>query len=130
MESIEQNIDIHNKKVNVTLRNLKYSDYNDIKEIMLLSYQALDDAVWERKNIKDLLKKFPEGQLCVEIDGKMVAAALSIIVDYKKFGDNHTYQHRKVFSPILIPDNQDEQKRLCHKGHRHFHHECRTSRRL
>ena len=84
-------IDVSNRKVNLTLRNLKISDYNQVKKIMTVSYKGLDDAIWERANIKKLLKVFPDGQLCVEVDGKMVACALAIIVDYKKFGDNHTY---------------------------------------
>lgn len=91
MESNEQIIDVSNKKINVSLRNLRISDYTQIKKIMALSYKGLDDAVWERTNIKKLLEIFPEGQLCVEVDGKMVACALAIIVDYKKYGDNHTY---------------------------------------
>ena len=39
----------------------------------------------------NLLRKFPEGQICIEDNGQVVAAALAIIVDYSKFGDKHTY---------------------------------------
>ncbi len=33
----------------------------------------------------------PEGQLCIEDNGKVVAAALAMIVDYQAFGNKHTY---------------------------------------
>jgi predicted amidohydrolase/GNAT superfamily N-acetyltransferase len=76
----------------VELRNLRYRDYIGLKEAMVQAYSGLGGMVWEEASIKRLLKKFPEGQLCVIVDDKVVAAALSIIVDYKKFGDNHTYR--------------------------------------
>lgn len=92
MESFDNNIiNTSNKKVNLTLRNMKLSDYEELEELMQLAYHSLADASWEKRNIKKLLSKFPEGQLCIEVDGKMVAVALAIIVDYKKYGDNHTY---------------------------------------
>jgi predicted amidohydrolase/GNAT superfamily N-acetyltransferase len=49
-------------------------------------------ATWREEHIKVLLEKFPEGQLCVTVNGNVVAVALSIIVDYSLFGDDHTYR--------------------------------------
>jgi len=79
------------KSQNVHLRHLQISDYPEVREIMTKVYGNVKDPYWEKMDIKRLLEIFPEGQLCIEVDGKMVAAALAIIVNYKKFGDNHTY---------------------------------------
>ncbi|MFT4738435.1 MAG: putative amidohydrolase/GNAT superfamily N-acetyltransferase [Cyclobacteriaceae bacterium] len=87
----QNNINTSNRRVNVSLRNLKLSDFEELQIVVKKVYSQLDDGVWEKKNIKKLLQVFPAGQLCIEVDGKMVALALSIIVDYKKYGDNHTY---------------------------------------
>ncbi len=38
-----------------------------------------------------MLKLLPEGLLCITVNDKVVALTLSLIIDYKKFGDNHTY---------------------------------------
>jgi len=38
-----------------------------------------------------MLKTFPEGQICIEDSGVVVAAAFSVIVDYDRYGDKHTY---------------------------------------
>src|SRR3546814_11035818 len=46
---------------------------------------------WDQDKIEKLLRIFPEGQFCVEVNGKVVACALSIIVNYRKFTDRHTY---------------------------------------
>ncbi len=72
-------------------RTLKLDDYDRIVEIMKNSYPLMHD-IWTKAQIKKLLKIFPEGQLAVEDHGRLVAFALSLVVDYKKFGDNHTFQ--------------------------------------
>lgn len=72
------------------LRNIKLSDYDDIKEIMNMVYAKVGGA-WTKKELTNLLKVFREGQICIEDRGKLVAAALSIVVDYSDFGDQHTY---------------------------------------
>lgn len=78
-------------QLNVQLRHLKISDYPELREVMELVYAGMEDSYWKKRDIQRLLKTFPEGQICVEVDGRMVAAALALIVDYKKFGDSHTY---------------------------------------
>jgi predicted amidohydrolase len=39
-----------------------------------------------------LIKKFPEGQVVLKINGELAGCALSIIVDYEKFNEDHTYK--------------------------------------
>jgi len=75
----------------IELRNLKISDYMDLKDAMIEAYSLLGNMYWKEKHIRKLLQIFPEGQLCVVINGKVVASALTLIINYDKFGDNHTY---------------------------------------
>jgi predicted amidohydrolase/ribosomal protein S18 acetylase RimI-like enzyme len=77
--------------VHVVLRNLEIDDYSQLKSAMLEAYPQIDVGYWERKNIEKLLKVFPEGQLCVEVNDKVVGIALSIIVDKKKISRAHSY---------------------------------------
>lgn len=72
------------------LRNTLLSDYEDIKEIMDLVYSNLGGA-WTKRQFAAQLMRFPEGQICIEDNGKVVAAAISMVVDYAKFGDSHSY---------------------------------------
>ncbi|QHT66688.1 GNAT family N-acetyltransferase [Rhodocytophaga rosea] len=74
----------------IKLRNLEISDYPDIKEAAELAYSGMG-GVWQPKHIAKLLEIFPEGQLCIELNGKVIACALSLIVDYSRFRDTHTY---------------------------------------
>lgn len=77
--------------LNVIVRQLAIEDYEDLHEAMLLSYGNIDDDPWGRRQVRRLLKIFPEGQIAVVVNGRVVACALSLIVDYDKFGDAHTY---------------------------------------
>lgn len=74
----------------LNLRNLDISDYANLKEIMDTVYPDMGGA-WPEKKFKAQLANFPEGQICIEDHGKVIAAAFSLIVDYDKFGDHHTY---------------------------------------
>jgi predicted amidohydrolase/ribosomal protein S18 acetylase RimI-like enzyme len=73
------------------LRNLTIEDYDDLRKIIQRVYSHLHET-WEYKQINKLTTLFPEGQICIEDKGKVVAFVLSLIVDYSKFGDEHTYQ--------------------------------------
>jgi len=72
------------------LRNIDEGDYAAIEEIMSRVYAGLGGS-WTVAELNNLLKAFPDGQICIEDNGKLVAAALSLVVDYQKFGDRHTY---------------------------------------
>ena len=72
------------------LRALKRSDYKAVKAIMEKVYSNMEGA-WAADEYAALIRKFPEGQICIEDNGKIVAAALAIIVQYSDFGDKHTY---------------------------------------
>lgn len=73
------------------LRTLRLSDYKAIKGIMDMVYSNLGGS-WTQKEFSALLKNFPEGQICIEDKGVVVAGALSVIVKYSHYGDKHTYE--------------------------------------
>ena len=79
---------MENLKVEVEI--LKIEDYLDLKESMIKAY-ATWGAYWKEHHIQKLLEIFPDGQICIKANDKVVGTALSIIVDYDRFGDNHTY---------------------------------------
>lgn len=72
------------------LRNLRLDDYADIKYVQNRVYKNVGGAISEKK-FRTQLNAFPGGQICIEDDGSVIAAAFALIVDYDKFGDYHTY---------------------------------------
>lgn len=76
----------------IEVRNLELEDYLDLKESMISAYAAMGGIHWKEDAIKELIRIFPEGQIAVTVNGKVVGCALSIVVDYARFGDHHSYE--------------------------------------
>ena len=59
---------------------------------MIEAYSSMPDAYWKEKHIQSLIDKFPKGQVVIKVNGELAGCALSIIVDYVKFDEHHTYK--------------------------------------
>jgi len=75
----------------IETRTLKVEDYDELVETMRRAYPQMSEYVWSKKSIAKLNKIFEAGQICITVDDKIAAVALSIIVNYDEFGDDHTY---------------------------------------
>ena len=74
----------------VELRNLRMEDYDQLAKSFRRIY-ANHDVFWTHEQIQKLITIFPEGQVVIIADDKIVGCALSIIVDYSMVQGDHTY---------------------------------------
>ena len=75
----------------LVLRGLTQKDYPDIKRIMDRVYKGMGGA-WEQDEYETLIEQFPEGQICIEDNDRVVAAALAILVSAEALENRrHTY---------------------------------------
>ena len=74
----------------VELRNLQMDDYDQLARSFKRIYGD-EDVFWTKAQIKKLITIFPEGQVVIIVDEKIVGCALSIIVDYNMVKGDHTY---------------------------------------
>ena len=77
---------------NIELHFLTLNDYEQLKEAMIEAYSSMPDSYWRAAQIKSLIDKFPEGQVVIKINGELAGCALSIILEYDRFDDQHTYK--------------------------------------
>ncbi|WP_209402678.1 bifunctional GNAT family N-acetyltransferase/carbon-nitrogen hydrolase family protein [Pseudozobellia sp. WGM2] len=77
---------------NVELKFLDLKDYQELKTAMKEVYKNIPDSYWAEKQIKSLIKLFPQGQVVIKVNGQLAGCSLSIIVDYDEFEDTHTFQ--------------------------------------
>lgn len=75
----------------VEIRQLNLSDFQELLQSMEETYPRWTNVSWTEEQVKVLIDKFPEGQFVALVDGRVVGSALSIIVDYNQFGNDHTY---------------------------------------
>ncbi len=76
---------------NIELKFLDLDDYQELKTTMISAYTNMPDSYWKEHHIKSLIEKFPEGQVVIKINGQLAGCALSIIVNYDDFEEDHTY---------------------------------------
>lgn len=78
------------EQMHVEVRRLEISDYKDLLETLKLAYENIDEDPWKRRQVANLLSLFPEGQIAVVVNDKVVGCALCLVVNYAKYGDDHT----------------------------------------
>ncbi|MEO6759498.1 MAG: GNAT family N-acetyltransferase, partial [Saprospiraceae bacterium] len=76
----------------IELRPLRIEDYPGLQACMVAAYPSMPENYWKEYQIGKLLGIFPNGQLVLTLNGKIVGCALAIIVRYDRFGDTHTYK--------------------------------------
>lgn len=77
--------------VYLKLRHLEAEDYPQLAELMDTVYPDIGGA-WPESSIRKLLEEFPEGQIAIEDNDELIAAALTVRCDYDRFSRQHTYE--------------------------------------
>ena len=91
----------------ILVRKLKIEDFEDLTDSTVEAYQD-KLGVWKKEEIKELLEIFPQGQLCVEVDGKVVASALSIIINSTKTNIESNFETIISSGKFLKHDNDGD----------------------
>lgn len=74
----------------IGLRELTLDDYPDLVELQKLCFPGM--RPWRREQIESQLEHFPEGQIVIEYQGRIVASSSSLIVEYDRYEDWHDWQ--------------------------------------
>src|SRR3990170_14341 len=72
------------------LRNLRIEDFDALVALQLDCFPGMKP--WRREQIESQLAIFPEGQFVIDIDGRIVASANSLIVDSTTHADWHDWK--------------------------------------
>ncbi len=71
------------RKQNIRVREVTQKDIPELVALNRASYPTLaeDNVVWGEGHLRSHLRVFPEGQLAAEVNGRLLGAASSLIVD-------------------------------------------------
>lgn len=83
-------LDLSKFEKKIIVRNIREEDIDEIVELANLSF-GIPGVAFERKHYASHIRVFPEGQFCVEYDGKIVGSCSSLIVNFEEYGENHTF---------------------------------------
>jgi len=73
----------------IRLRSIRRDDFDALVAMQLRCFPGMKP--WGRAQIESQLEIFPEGQLCVELEGRIVASSNALIVDYDRYEDWHDW---------------------------------------
>lgn len=76
----------------IEIKPMAVSDYSQMVGVMKAAYTNWQGSLWGLQSIERLIRKFPEGQFVAMANDVVVGCALSIIVRYDEFEDDHTYR--------------------------------------
>ncbi len=75
---------------NIIVRPIKIEDFDQITALQLKCFPGM--KTWTREQIESQLQIFPEGQICIESEGKVVASSSSLVLDFAMYSDWHSWR--------------------------------------
>lgn len=84
-----EKIDIKDFESKVLVRQMKIDDFEQIVEIQRKCFPYM--KTWKLEHIESHLSIFPEGQLVVEYDGKVVASSSSLVIEFDEYTEGHSW---------------------------------------
>ncbi|UFU00405.1 bifunctional GNAT family N-acetyltransferase/carbon-nitrogen hydrolase family protein [Radiobacillus kanasensis] len=82
-------LDLSQFEKKLIVRNIEEKDINQIIALQLICFPNMEP--WKEEHLHSHLKHFPEGQFCVEYDGKIIGSCSSLIVNFDEYDDKHTW---------------------------------------
>lgn len=75
---------------NIVVRPIRSEDFDQIVALQLKCFPGMHP--WTREQIDHQLRIFPEGQICLEMQGRIVASSSSLILDFAMYSDWHSWK--------------------------------------
>jgi predicted amidohydrolase/GNAT superfamily N-acetyltransferase len=74
----------------ISARQLTIDDYDALVEMATICFPGIPS--WSKEQIESQLAIFPEGQICIEVDGRLAASASSLILEYDTSLEWHNWK--------------------------------------
>ncbi|UFU01451.1 GNAT family N-acetyltransferase [Radiobacillus kanasensis] len=72
----------------IVVRNMTFDDIDELLALARLGFGP--DIAFSREHFESHLRIFPEGQVCIEFDGKIVGSCSSLIINFDEYPEEHT----------------------------------------
>ncbi|MCA9510994.1 MAG: GNAT family N-acetyltransferase [Myxococcota bacterium] len=85
-----KDLDLDDFQSKLVVRKIRLEDFD---ALVALEEKCFPGAqTWERAQVESQLATFPEGQICIEFDGEVVASSSSLIVDFGDYDAWHSWR--------------------------------------
>ena len=83
-------LDLATFEKSIVIRQITLEDYDQITELQLKCFPGMKP--WKREQIESQISTFPEGQICIEYQGRIVASSSSLILDFPMYDEWHSWR--------------------------------------
>ena len=97
-----KDVDIKNFEKRIRLRTLSLEEYEAVVELQRKCFPGM--KTWTRDQYNSLVTIFPEGQLRIVLNKKVIASCCSLIVDFDEYHESTygaTLQGRATPRPMI-----------------------------
>lgn len=84
-----ENTEIKNIIKKLKQRRLKPEDYNQVVSIQLKCFPGMKP--WSESQFSNLIKFFPEGQICMQYGKKIIASSSCLIINFDDYGETASW---------------------------------------
>ena len=86
----DEPLDLKEFEWRLHVRPIQIDDFDQIVDMQAAAFPGMQ--TWTREQIQSQIDHFPEGQLCIELEGKIVASCSSLIVDSDQYEAWHNWK--------------------------------------
>jgi predicted amidohydrolase/ribosomal protein S18 acetylase RimI-like enzyme len=83
-------VDLKEFERRIQVRRLAVEDYAAVAELQRRCFPGMKP--WLPEQFESQIRTFPEGQVCVEYQGRLVASSSSLIVDFSQYSEWHNWK--------------------------------------
>ncbi len=83
-------LDVKQFEKQILLRQIRPEDYDQLVQLQLKCFPGMKP--WQRDQLTSQLSVFPDGQLCIEYEGRIVASSSSLILDFALYSEWHDWR--------------------------------------
>lgn len=83
-------LDMKDFEKKIVVRQIKLSDYDNVVALQLKCFSGMKP--WTTEQMESQLRVFPEGQICLEYEGRIVASSSGLILDFAMYDDWHSWR--------------------------------------
>lgn len=86
---MSKELDLSSFEKKLEVRNIRREDFDQLIAMQKVCFPKMEP--WKREQLESHLRIFPEGQFCVEYDGRIIGSCSSLIVNFEEYDVNHTW---------------------------------------
>jgi predicted amidohydrolase/ribosomal protein S18 acetylase RimI-like enzyme len=83
-------IDLSTFEKKIVVRQIQLEDFDRLVHLQLKCFPGMKP--WKQDQLESQLRIFPEGQICVEYEGQIVASSSSLILDFAMYDEWHDWR--------------------------------------